>query len=243
VYQKLELVQPVTTVFECQDPNFNELRSSDNAPNDKKEWLWRFWGRLLILEVPYYEGRHFAESPSELLSVVKWLIELHEAGYVHGDIRPFNVIFHQEKSCLIDLDLGGKLADGPIYPVGYVWNVDDIQRLGRAGEPITKRDDWYALLMVIFHRHAFSPVGTGFADLTETERRLRDQILVELLTQDDLSDQQSKELLNFLEKVKELGWQVGPNSPFVLFLKTYGHYPLRTNCAVSTVGTGTPPKK
>jgi serine/threonine protein kinase len=195
----------------------------------------------LILKVPYYEGRHFAESPSELLSVVEWLIKLHKAGYVHGDIRPFNVVFHQEKSCLIDLDLGGKLADGPTYPVGYVWNVDGIQRLGRAGKLITKRDDWYALLMVIFHSHAFSPVGSGSADLIETERRLRVKIPVELRTQDDLKEEQKEELLTFLRTATT--WQVEPDTQFELVLEEYGLYPLRTNCAASTAGARTPPKK
>jgi serine/threonine protein kinase len=231
VYQELELVRPVTTVFECQDPNFNELRSSDNAPNDKKEWLWQFWGRLLILEVPYYEGRHFAESPSELLSVVEWLIELHEAGYVHGDIRPFNVVFHEKESRLIDLDLGGKLSEGPTYPEGYVVSVDGISRLGKAGKQITKSDDWYALLSVIFKLHVFSPVSeTPFSPEARSW----------LLEQNDITPHQITELRQFL---KQRDLKIQPELDFLNLLKAYGHYPLRTKGAASTAGTGTPPKK
>jgi serine/threonine protein kinase len=235
----------VAVVFDRKDPAFTSFRSpvrnanSDSSlGNGNKNWLWQSWGRILILEIPFYEGRHFAKTASELLSVVDRLIELHSEGYVHGDIRPFNIVFNGMESRLIDLDLGGKLSERPIYPVGYVRTVDGVQRLGRAGETITKSDDWYALLSVIFKLHVFSPAGTG-SSLPWSATPFRHDARCWLHEQNDITSHQITELRQFLNQ-RDL--KVQPELDFVDLLKANGQYPLRTNCARSDAGTGTRPK-
>jgi tRNA A-37 threonylcarbamoyl transferase component Bud32 len=62
---------------------------------------------LLVLSVPYHQGRHCATSLSELVPLVKKLKALHEAGFVHGEIRRFNILFSEEDSHFIDYELAG----------------------------------------------------------------------------------------------------------------------------------------
>ena len=48
-----------------------------------------------------------------------WTNSMHEAGYVHGDIKKENIIFNDDKdiSYLIDFDLAKK--EGGKYPEGF----------------------------------------------------------------------------------------------------------------------------
>ena len=94
----------------------------------------RLWGvrgdrssRLLVISTPFVEGRHWAVSPSEFRPLVAQLESLHGKGYVHGDIRCFNIAFGPNQgSRLFDFDLGGRVVgeaddddddeDGPDSP-------------------------------------------------------------------------------------------------------------------------------
>jgi hypothetical protein len=126
--------------------------------------------RLLVLSTPYVEGRPWAVSPSEFRPLVAQLEALHGKGYVHGDIRCFNIAFGPDQgSCrLFDFDLGGRVVDGDdeaagqgadrsagalCYPAGYRQDLADGIRLGAEGQPVTKSDDWYALTSVILRCH------------------------------------------------------------------------------------------
>ena len=48
---------------------------------------------LTIIAIPFREGGHVANKPSAFLPVIDHLQELHEKGYVHGDIRAYNTVF------------------------------------------------------------------------------------------------------------------------------------------------------
>jgi tRNA A-37 threonylcarbamoyl transferase component Bud32 len=79
-----------------------------------------FLAFLEIIAIEYKPGRHVARTPSEFIPVIEQLELLHSHGYVHGDIRAFNVVLagkddvvlagKDEKGVpgLIDFDLGGK---------------------------------------------------------------------------------------------------------------------------------------
>lgn len=89
-------------------------------------WMWQFHGHLLIISIPYYDGKRYATRPNHFLPIINQLEHLHVAGYVHGDIRAYNMVFHHDKETadvtdgrLIDFDIGGPIeSDTTRYPVG-----------------------------------------------------------------------------------------------------------------------------
>jgi hypothetical protein len=88
---------------------------------------------------------------------------LHSEGYVHGDIRGFNIILNcidGNNGCLIDFDFGEK-DHIAIYPNGYKRKLDDGNRRGEDGTAISKSDDWYALVNFIFICYRFIPPKEG----------------------------------------------------------------------------------
>ena len=76
-------------------------------------------GDLKILTYDYFEQDDADKEPCfrQYSGIFKMLDAVHEAGYVHGDIRPQNLIFFADTSYLIDYDLAG--PEGSRYPVGY----------------------------------------------------------------------------------------------------------------------------
>ncbi|KAG7341137.1 hypothetical protein IV203_023088 [Nitzschia inconspicua] len=161
-----ELVGDVEVVF--GDANFgnhnvdekeppNQLEELLNQPSQELEEKEELWTRssqdLLIIAVPYRNGRHYAESPADFLPIIDQLQALHKAGFVHGDIRAFNTVFKDYKEgWLIDFDFGGR-SDVQTYPTGYRTALVDGTRMGEERETITKYHDWYALGMLMFTIH------------------------------------------------------------------------------------------
>jgi hypothetical protein len=117
-------------------------------------------GELLIIATPYRRGDHKAKSPASFVGVIEDLERLHKRGYVHGDIRGFNIVFGEDRSCLIDFDFGGKEDRVPVvkYPKGYRRTLVDGVRIGKGEQEILKWHDWYALGNLIFNPsyHTFS---------------------------------------------------------------------------------------
>jgi tRNA A-37 threonylcarbamoyl transferase component Bud32 len=72
-----------------------------------------------------------ARKLTSFVPVISQLEALHSKGFVHGDIRGFNVVFGKtdEEGWLIDFDFGGKL--GRKYPKGYRTALDDFRRCKR----------------------------------------------------------------------------------------------------------------
>ena len=121
--------------------------------------FWSSEDRLLIVELPYKDGDHRIKNPTEFLPIIDQLQKLHARGYVHGDVRGFNVVFAKDGG-LIDFDLGGKAGERT-YPPGYQRVlVDGVRRgTGDAGQPNNQLQyfhDWFALGKLIFVIHKWN---------------------------------------------------------------------------------------
>ena len=123
------------------------------------EWLWKFKGQLKVIATPFRHGKHYATHPKHFEPIVNYLEEMHDNGYVHGDIRAYNLVLNynnrddsiKPQGYLIDFDFGGHFEkESPKYPSGYVQDFADCSRIGEPGNPIIFEYDWYALAQVIF---------------------------------------------------------------------------------------------
>jgi serine/threonine protein kinase len=128
---------------------------------------------LLVISIPFLPGFHVAKKPSDFIPVIDHLVALHDGGFVHGDIRGYNILVrggNDEKSgYLIDFDFGGSKIASPLvteeghneqiheakYPSGYRTELVDGNRKGKFDEKIMPWHDWYALGRLIFHIHEF----------------------------------------------------------------------------------------
>jgi serine/threonine protein kinase len=239
--------------------NRGENRNLTNSP----DWLWEFKGQLMILSSPHIPGSHYATSVSQLQAAVEQLESLHNKGYVHGDIRAFNIIFGPGTADLIDFDIGGvENRDSTVYPEGYNQALRDSHRLGKAGKPITKRHDWRALCMVLFSLHIVlppprenansdpqdAPESPGFAfqqmkdTLNEQSNLLRRETLLQRFaaTQDPSPDE-IRELKVLLEAIGS--WNVGPSIEFQDRLSTVGLLGSSSAKDTSQLATGSTSKE
>jgi hypothetical protein len=66
---------------------------SEIIPINDKFWIESKEHTLLIIAAPYRHGGHVAKQPKSFLPIISHLEELHEKGFVHGDIRAFNTVF------------------------------------------------------------------------------------------------------------------------------------------------------
>jgi hypothetical protein len=264
VYLKSDLAGPTKIVCDVRSavgrPEPSDDRDFGTYPKDSDTlaWLWKKdranSSRLLVIATPYREGRHYATSPRDFVPVVEHLERLHAAGYVHGDIRCFNMALGPREGGLIDFDLGGKLANGDgantdvlRYPYGYNHAISDGSRLGRAGMPITKYHDAYALTKAIFACHVFLPGNIkgkprlrrlldalftrGVQDLVTKENELSKfgapSEEYEQLPAAELEEKISThmaELKKFLKGASSQQWIVHPQPDFRLELVEHGFY-------------------
>jgi hypothetical protein len=141
-------------------PRSGEKPKESIVKEQRRNHLFDFSGALEIIASPFLVGKHYASSPDDFIPVVKALQDLHTNGYVHGDIRCFNIIFGVG---LIDFDFGGKVGSteqAPTYPEGFNFSLvsqDGYRHLREVGGFITMQDDAYAMTKVIFHCHDFLP--------------------------------------------------------------------------------------
>jgi hypothetical protein len=84
------------TVLTAPNDATNALEFGDPLSEDfelhRRDWLWTGRGKLLVIGTRYRHGRHHAEKPTEFLPIIEHLEYLHGRGYVHGDIRAFNMV-------------------------------------------------------------------------------------------------------------------------------------------------------
>lgn len=71
---------------------FGDEFQNNQDDNEKLDWLWKFKGKVLIISTTFHDGVHYAERPEHFQPIVKALARLHSKGYVHGDIRAFNMV-------------------------------------------------------------------------------------------------------------------------------------------------------
>jgi serine/threonine protein kinase len=118
------------------------------------DWIWGNGGQLQVIKTRFWPGRHYALRLSEFFPIIEDLQDLHKNGFVHGDIRGFNIIFCENNGKLIDFDFGGRVGVAN-YPGGYKFSLTDGTRV----EPldgthqIRKWHDWYALGHVFLSYH------------------------------------------------------------------------------------------
>lgn len=113
-------------------------------------------GKVKAIAVTYHEGIHACRNLTQARSVIRELMDLHNEGFVHGDIRGFNMVFSEntDRAFLIDFDFGGKLTvDDSKYPRSYKDGLPGGRRMGSAGESITKEYDVHDLAYALGTLH------------------------------------------------------------------------------------------
>jgi hypothetical protein len=228
----------------CDGVGAREITMRDHRPRvtdviDRMNWMWTMQGELVVISIPFVEGNHFASTVEDFIPVVRALKRMHEEGYVHGDIRCFNIIFGKG---LIDLDFGGRIESAR-YPPGYQDSLRDGQRLGSAGQSIAKWHDWYALTHVIFRLHDLQ-----YPEHESIERIRREKFLRNARPDD--VESLATDLESFLLDVKDT-WTVTPETKFQLVLHKCGllvgeaaETPNRNAlCQATETATSSPPDK
>jgi hypothetical protein len=181
---------------------------------------------------------------------------MHDAGYVHGDIRCFNIVFGK---CLIDFDFGGK-ARAVTYPDGYMKELRDGYRIGKEGHKITPWHDWFALIKAMFEFHRLKPPRIALDQpdsgalavqiVTLQQRRKKFTVLLERCgaRHPEPDEKELKELpgnlIEFLEDAEREHWTVKPSDSLNDSLGDYwlkaGGVPQRK---ASEAATDSPPDK
>lgn len=253
------------------DSDFGTRHMSSNT----LAWLWKTnretSSRLLVISTPFREGNHYATKPLDFLPAVEHLEELHAMDYVHGDIRCFNIAMGPDGG-LIDFDFGGKLlkrkgetTESLKYPQGYKPGMSDGNRRGRAGAPITKAHDVYALTKVIFGFHHFYPARDSAEPATEklsnedvrVEKDSETEALLlwllelskfgepktsfERLSETEIAEKISSHwagLKNFLAETEQWKWTVEPTSVLMDELEEHGCIEAGDESTHSRQGTG-----
>ena len=79
-------------------------------------------GRFTMLKYTKIQGDHnFPSALSGFKGIAQALETMHNLGYVHGDVRLWNMVFNHKtgESYMIDFDLSRLEADSPWYPKNY----------------------------------------------------------------------------------------------------------------------------
>jgi hypothetical protein len=196
---------------------------------------------LLVIATPYLRGGHGARKLTSFVPVISQLEALHRKGFVHGDIRGFNVVFgtrdDKEEGWLIDFDFGG--TRGRKYPKGYRNALADGDRFGdeKGEDEILPWHDWYALGTLLFRIHAVCPpverngaemhgfqqFGKGVNNGPTAEEQatmallafgLMRMALFWTLINKEPTSEEIAELKEFLYRLDEQGWTVFPRPGF-----------------------------
>lgn len=103
--------------------------------------------RLVQIRYPFIPGHHYPTHLQQFAGVTGMLYKLHEEGYVHGDVRPKNIVFTDKDSFLIDFDLARK--QGEVYPVGFRHFRDIRHPHARENRTMEKEHDRYSLQRIM----------------------------------------------------------------------------------------------
>jgi serine/threonine protein kinase len=189
----------------------------------------------LVIAIPFRKGHHVAKHPGDFLPIIDHLEKLHEAGYVHGDIRAYNTLFQGSQGFLIDFDFGGKKCEQLFYPQGYNQLLPDGMRKGRGGMKIEVWHDWYALGWLIFVvHHIRKPVAKDEQQLWYLYLDCKDYWMA-LKTAPP--KEKILELKDVLSKVQDRGWMIELGSTFLTSEESDTSSP-----GTKQGATGSPPK-
>lgn len=79
-------------------------------------------GRVNRLTYKYCKGSHTPKSLTQLGVLITQLINLHQQGYVHGDIRIENLLYSYDGKEAYILDYDFANIEGEFYPEEfYIW--------------------------------------------------------------------------------------------------------------------------
>ena len=106
--------------------------------------------RLSYIEYDFYDGGHQPVALRQFRNILCMLHKLHINGYVHGDVRPANLVFdrHGHDGYLIDYDLVGK-DQQDCYPLGYFYSEEIRHRAARATEKMHQSHDRHSLALIM----------------------------------------------------------------------------------------------
>jgi hypothetical protein len=207
----------------------------DDTLENRMDWIWRQNGQLKVIRTPHWLGRHVASAPAEFLAVIKELQDLHAQGYVHGDIRCFNIMFNGDHGKFIDFDHSGKVGE-TIYPQGYSFAVNDGTRKDERKTmemdevlPVPRWHDWFALGNVILSSHGIKPpIGGNEGEFSAILARIYLlQGKLGELTSDDDAVTFVADLVALLKKCEDGGWACFPRASLASAVKEarYGSMP------------------
>ena len=106
--------------------------------------------KVSYIEYKYYNGGHQPVALRQFRNILCMLHKLHVQGYVHGDIRPSNLVFdqHGRDGYLIDYDLVGR-DQQDFYPVGYYYSEAIRHEDARAGRQMQQSHDRHSLALIL----------------------------------------------------------------------------------------------
>jgi hypothetical protein len=231
-------VDDVKTVIDnipfIEDEDWSDFSTEGNRSGEQVS-------SILVISIPYLSGFHIAEKPTDFIPVIDHLVALHDGGFVHGDIRGYNILVrggNNEKSgYLIDFDFGG-FENAAKYPRGYRTELVDGSRKGKFNEKIMPWHDWYALGRLIFDIHKLKDPPRDREVTLEEEiyvRRMEKYWLdvkqdvdifqysevsgYEMIDEEDAGERPSANhigaLKQFLTYTTDNGWTVSPKEEFV----------------------------
>lgn len=150
-------------LMEVFDHNFEVVKAVEGLPELDIEWLTAD-ERISLISYKYIEGDHVPHSVDQFINIMSTLHQLHTLGYVHGDVRPANLVFTESEGYLIDYDLARK--EGTPYPESYQ-RIESYRRIDAvATRKMKKIHDRFSLAKVISN---FFPESTALCALLNNE--------------------------------------------------------------------------
>jgi serine/threonine protein kinase len=123
------------TILEIKDESPKQYNDTSVRPFEdlldsqaRMEWLWMFFGQVKVFSTEFHEGAHYAKQPEHFIPIIDHLEQLHENGYVHGDIRAYNMVLNYpecEIACRTQLLEG---LDGQIYVYNLILDFAGCQK-------------------------------------------------------------------------------------------------------------------
>jgi hypothetical protein len=236
--------------------NFGKCDSAeDKAVNSRiQNRIWQKNGHLLFIHVPYESvpvktiqdlswipaavdkyGPHVATSPGDFIPLLVKLYFLLKEGYVHGDIRCFNMLFGGCEGTFIDLDFSGIIGEQR-FAQGYNFmELRDGRRPGSAGEFIAAWHDVTSFLRTFDYCHdlvppatlgpsAASQMKTNLENIMNIFDAFRREAMIRLasgsakMSMDNLDGRLAggiKGLYKFLKEAERDGWGLTMNADYL----------------------------
>jgi hypothetical protein len=83
---------------------------------------------LAIIRYPFIAGNHLPASCKQVIGVLRHLMQIHDDGNIHMDIRASNLVFNENGGgSVIDFDFCSPVSDA-VYPANYCINIGDGSR-------------------------------------------------------------------------------------------------------------------